>query len=602
MKYTRHTLVMAVAMLMTACATNKGDVALSTIAPSIVNTPKEPTYQDVETPKRTEQQTAAIMTPALGFEAKLIERNSHPDSTENRKSFVVDDIALIVDDLNSINNRHKRLLNRSTRSYGTIEGTHDHAGGWYASRNRDYMKFVKSGWIADLDTRMQADYGKKQILRGMEGYVFYLGSSPAKALPAGKIFYKGSWDFATDAKKDRASLVAGTGYGAKAKNGDYYGAFSYNESLGDDVKLHKNGKKTDPVSHSSEFEVNFDDKTLTGKLKHNVDNGADGIQNITSKDRYTIDAKLSGNRFHGKAKAVDSSDVYFGQSSNMLEGGFFGGNAEELAGKFLTDDYSLFAVFAARQNKDGSYDAIAKATPAFDAIKIDNKSNFSKSELQTFGDATKLVINGRSFSLLSNDSKFLVAKSYAFTNGSKLVINVCCDNFSYIKFGNYYKDEDGDKNDSNLFLTGERTPLTQMTSTGQYAYVGTWEANILTVSKKGGIVSPMAGESGSRAKFEVDFSNKTLTGMLYQTNGVRPAINITQGVIDGNGFSAKFATPESGFVLDPATSDVAHLSGQVTGAFYGPDASELGGYFNSTDRNKDRVSGVFGGKKQVKKK
>lgn len=601
MKYfVRNSLVVSVAVLMTACATNQGDFGVNAVEPPPVVQPKPPKLQDAPSQPRTQEQLDAMMEPALGFEAKILERNIHPRMKEDTSiNLSVDDIQPLSKDFASLEQQYSETLANSDRAKSNhlIHGTHNHGNGFFASRNREYMKFVKSGWVANLATNPIIDHSSNQWLNGMQGYVFYLGNNPAKALPSGgQVEYKGTWDFMTNAKKGRR-VPRGFSRQEKPGAGNNYSAFSFHESvLGDEILRENENNAKGPVTHSSEFTVDFDKKTLTGKLKYNQ-----GSQE--SKDRYTVDAKLFGNRFRGEVMSADKEDPHFGADSNTLEGGFFGNNAEELAGKFLANDNSLFGVFGARQFKDGKHvdeDGVAKADQAFDAVAI-NTNSFEKLDLDTFGNATKLVINGRSFSLLpaGEVKQFITHHSHDLKNGSQLVVNACCDNLSYVKFGNYFTSTGDSKSGAHLFLTGERTPLAQMLTKGQFEYLGTWEANLLTTGQKVGGVSPNKNDGGSRAVFAVDFDKKTLAGSLYQDNGVTPSILIKNGVISGNGFNAKFQSRASGFLLDAFTNDVAHVSGDVTGGFYGPNAVELGGYFYSNEQDKDKIAGVFGAKQQV---
>ena len=598
----KYGLMVAGALLLTACAANKGGFDLAAVEPPANIKNDRPKLQDAPREPRTQEQIDVMFEPSLGVEVSLLEPNIHSSQGDYELSFNADSIVAIHDELDQLTERQIKELNASPRrSAATISGTHDDGNGFFASRDRDYLKFVKSGWITDLETKGKFNFSENQVYRGIHGSVFYLGKNPATAMPSGQVItYQGDWDYATNAVKSREPSSEFTSE-VRTYPGQRHSALSYHESVVNDANLRQAGKHQDgsqPHSHSSEFIVDFDKKSLTGALKYNKYDQA--AQATKTQDRYTIDAKLHGNRFRGSATAVNADDPYFGASSSTLEGGFFGSNAEELAGKFLTDNNSLFGVFGARQFNEGSFDNIAEATPMYDAVKMDMK-DFLQSNLDTFGNANKLVINGRSFSLLSDEDaqQFTVYKKYHLGDDKTLNINVCCQNLDYLKFGNYYLEQQGDKQNSYLFLTGERTPLAQMTNSGKFEYAGTWEANILTQGQKVGAISPSQGAAGSRARFEVDFDSKALTGSLFQENGASPAIMIQEGVIRGNGFDAKFNSSPTGIVLDRVTGDSAHVSGRVLGGFYGPNAIELGGYFMSDADSQDKVQGVFGARKQV---
>ncbi|TRC52430.1 transferrin-binding protein-like solute binding protein, partial [Mannheimia haemolytica] len=80
---------------------------------------------------------------------------------------------------------------------------------------------------------------------------------------------------------------------------------------------------------------------------------------------------------------------YFGKDSNTVEGGFYGDKAQELAGKFLADDKSIFVVFAGKRDEKGE----DKVEKKFDSVQVSLK-DLAKSDMDTFGLATHLVIDG----------------------------------------------------------------------------------------------------------------------------------------------------------------------------------------------------------------
>ncbi|MBE9587993.1 transferrin-binding protein-like solute binding protein [Moraxella sp. K1630] len=597
---TKSTLTLSLAILMTACASNKGDVALTAIEPIKPPSTNTPIHEDVPTPPRTAEELDALMEPSLGFHMATVRRNLHADSTEEHVPLSADMIKPINDRLSRVVDRHKKDLNNlngaSSLYSDNYEDSHSpvptSAGAWYGSRDRDYMKFVKSGWVADLQPR--PNFATNTIHNGMNGFVFYQGTNPATALPTQTITYKGTWDFMTDAKKGRSSDEFHSEY--KKNAGADYSAFSFHESTKDDAKWRDEGRTGD-VSHTRVFTVDFANKTLTGELSRHKSKSE-------KVKRYDIKADIKDNRFRGSATASNPNDPFFKSNSKSLEGGFFGEHAEELAGKFLADDNSLFAVFGARQHKDGKWDDIDPTEKAFDAVKF-GIDELDKSSLDTFGDATKLVINGRSFSLLpaTGTADFIQTNKYD-VNGKNLVISACCGNLNHVKFGTYFYDDNGSKSDAYLFLTGERTALSEMPKAGELEYHGTWQAYILTKDSLTGAIDAGKGQNASRAEFGVNFDNKTLKGTLYAGGSVAPSIIIDNGVISGNGFTADFRTGEKGLSLDKSSMSgaVAHLSGKVDGGFYGKNATELGGsFYSERTSKKDGVAGVFGAKQQVKK-
>ncbi|MDO4998583.1 MAG: transferrin-binding protein-like solute binding protein, partial [Neisseria sp.] len=465
---------------------------------------------------------------------------------------------------------------------------HDGVKSETANRTRD-TQFVQSGYIQGYSRGYQKVGETKEYGPSALGYVYYFGTNPAKNLPtSNSITYKGTWDFVTDAVKARSSnrisglnseITADTAR-SPARN---YGATSFHESVNSD-------KTKGEVGHSSEFSVNFADKTLTGKLMRNAPTSSPDSQEKNT--RYTISANIKGNRFVGKATAVEKPDFFknangefpsdLDLNADRLEGGFFGNNAEELAGKFMSNDNSLFGVFAAKRGE-------AETTPTYDAVSV-AKNDFSKTELDTYGNVlTKLVINGKEFDLLPSAidaSKTYQISEHALADGKKLSIYTCCNNLSFVKFGTYQLG-------GNLynFLQGERTSLADMNAlSGSLTYKGNWLSSVLL---QGG----QAFQPSGSAEFNVNLSDKTLTGSLLSDNK-SSVFNIT-GTVDKNGFTGTASTPNGGFNLDTGGSQYLNAKAEVTGGFYGPQATELGGVFHTKDASKDQVGGVFGAKRQV---
>lgn len=583
-------LAVAVSLLVTACAGSKGDFGLNQIEPP--KPESKPQYQDEQTEPRTPEQLDALMEPGLGFEAKIPRRNLRNFSDGNKAE-------LSVNALNdgTLDIPHENELNQN----GGLVHSHD---GMRLSSKRDDFKYVRSGYV--IDTYAESVRTGNVWYAGQEGYVYYKGINPSTALPAGKVSYKGTWDFTTDARYKRA---AGSDLALKSSdrswnNGDRTGTTSYNEDVNDIVPAGTvlSGQAAPAaVGHTSEFEIDFGSKTMTGRLNSNgYLNSSSTKQDVIT--RYTVEAQLSGNRFRGKAKAANPESALFGSDSNALEGGFYGPNAEELAGKFLTDNNTLLGVFAAKQNG-----TTAAAETLIDAVSVATESKEAFKNLNTFGDATKLFVNGTLISLLPQDKTKFTEKLEGkdIGNGKSIDITVCCSNTDYLKFGWYYlyNTADAQNKTQYLFLQGERTPVSAVAAlTGTARYQGSWDGIIR--DHQGYEYAEQANNhsGGSRAVFDVDFSGKTLSGQLYKDNGALPALNIS-GVIAGNGFTGKADTGISGFAIDAGNINdpkVTHIKdAEVKGGFYGPKAAEMGGYIHGGTAG-GTVDAVFGARRQVR--
>ncbi|MDP0018958.1 transferrin-binding protein-like solute binding protein [Glaesserella parasuis] len=531
-------------LFLVACSGGKGSFDLEDVQPNKTTSVSKEEYKDVETAKKEKEQLGELMEPALGYVVKVPVSQSGVKRTE-----ISNPEAITDEDLKKIPNHE------------TIKSVADQNYGWVVDKTADKtMKYVRSGYAIDVD-----HYGTRD-----KGYVFYKGITPSKELPQGPVLtYQGEWDFTSDANLD-----------AKRPNSNP----EFN-GYGPGQRIATTSANAKGRTYTSEFEVDFSTKKLKGKLNSKT-------ANAESLERYSIEAELKGNRFRGKAIAKDTSDAILGKSSDYLEGGFYGPKAEELAGKFITNDKSLFAVFSAKHN-GSNVDTVR----IIDASKID-LTHFNSSELTNFGDASVLIIDGKKMDLAGTD--FKNSKTIEI-NGKTMVAVACCSNLEYMKFGQLWQKEGETAKDNSLFLQGERTTTDKMPKGGNYKYIGTWDA---LVSKGTNWIAEADNnrESGYRSEFDVNFGDKKVSGKLFDKGGVNPVFTV-DAKINGNGFTGKAKTSDTGFALDSGSSrydNVKFSDVAVNGGFYGPTAAELGGqFFHKSDNGS--VGAVFGAKQQVKK-
>lgn len=356
---------------------------------------------------------------------------------------------------------------------------------------KDYenFKYVYSGWFykhAKREFNLTGEH--KSAKTGDDGYIFYHGKEPSRQLPAsGKIIYKGVWHFATDTKKGQKfrEIIQ------PSKNqGDRYSGFS-----GDDGEEYSNKNETtlqsghEGYGFTSNLQVDFDNKKLTGKLIRNNAN-----QNNTNNDKhttqyYSLDATLKGNRFSGKATATDkpgngeTKQHPFVSDSSSLSGGFFGPQGEELGFRFLSDDKKV-AVVGSAKTKDktengaaasggtgaaasggvaGTSSENSKLTTVLDAVELTHGGKAIKN-LDNFSNAAQLVVDGIMIPLLPEASESGNNQANQGTNGGTAFtrkfdhtpnsdekdtqagtaangktktyeVEVCCSNLNYLKYG-----------------------------------------------------------------------------------------------------------------------------------------------------------------------
>lgn len=275
------------------------------------------------------------------------------------------------------------------------------------------FKYVYSGWFyKHAKQKIDLSSQNKIAQQGSDGYIFYHGKGPSRQLPAsGKVIYKGVWHFATDTKKGQKfrEIIQ------PSKNqGDRYSGFS-----GDDDEQYSNKNdmlKGDQEGYgfTSNLEVDFNNKRLTGKLIRNNKVADAAASNGYTTEYYNLDATLRGNRFSGKAKATDkSSDGQakqhpFVSDSSSLSGGFFGPQGEELGFRFLSDDGKV-AVVGSAKTKDKAENG---NTPAVSGGTGATGTSSENGKLTTVLDAVELTLNGKEIKNLDN-----------FSNAAQLVVD-----------------------------------------------------------------------------------------------------------------------------------------------------------------------------------
>ncbi|MCF3001552.1 transferrin-binding protein-like solute binding protein [Neisseria gonorrhoeae] len=206
-------------------------------------------------------------------------------------------------------------------------------------------------------------------------------------------------------------------------------------------------------------------------------------------------------------------------------------------------------------------------------------------------------------------------------------VQVCCSNLNYLKYGlltrktadNTVGSGSGSQaaaqtGAQSMFLQGERTDEKEIPKEQNVVYLGTWYGHI-AANGTSWTGNASNGNSGNRAKFNVDFSGKKITGTLTAENRSEATFTI-DAMIDGNGFKGTAKTGNGGFAPDQNSSTGTHkvhiTNAAVQGGFYGPNAEELGGWFaypgNGQTKNAQASSGsgnsagsatvVFGAKRQ----
>lgn len=308
------------------------------------------------------------------------------------------------------------------------------------AKGYENFQYVYSGWFYK-HAKPTIDQSQKKFQQGDDGYIFYHGKEPSRQLPAsGKVTYKGVWHFVTDTKQgQKFNDILETSKG----QGDKYSGFSGDEgeTTSNRTDSNLNGNH-EGYGFTSNLEVDFDNKKLTGKLIRNnrVTNATTGDKHTTQY--YSLEAQVTGNRFNGKAMATDkpgngeTKQHPFVSDSSSLSGGFFGPKGEELGFRFLSDDKKVAVVGSAKtQDKLGNGAAASggtgaaasggvadmpsengKLTTVLDAVELTHGGTAIKN-LDNFSNAAQLVVDGIMIPLLPEASESGNNQANQGTNG-----------------------------------------------------------------------------------------------------------------------------------------------------------------------------------------
>lgn len=416
--------------------------------------------KDVPTPPPAKPsiETTPVNRPAVGVAMRLLRRNIATfdkngneipgrKQAEEQLSFKEEDILFLY---GSKEDQRQQLKDKIHQRNPNVKIS--------TSKNEDEKynyQFVGVGYVSTKGGGVENEKektrdGKEFVNRfSYDGFVYYSGERPSRSLPgAGMVEYSGNWQYMTDAKHWRTQNAGGgVNLGFSAFYGNDIGAASYAATDVDDRE-----------KHPAEYTVDFDKKTLTGKLIKNqyVQKKTDEKKPLTI---YNITATLDGNRFTGSASVnpdlaknyAKKEHLFFHTDADQrLEGGFFGDNGEELAGRFISNDNSVFGVFAGKQktNASGTNPAMPseKHTKILDSLKISvdeasdkNARPFAISPMPDFGHPDKLLVEGREIPLVNQEQIINLA------DGRKMTVSACCDFLTYVKLGRIKTDRPASK-------------------------------------------------------------------------------------------------------------------------------------------------------------
>lgn len=635
--------------LLSACSGGGGSFDVDDVSnPSS----SKPRYQDDTSSSRTKSKLEKLSIPSLGGGMKLVAQNllGREPSLLNENDYIsyFSSLSTIEEDVKKVK-KEKKI---DTNPIGLEPNT--------ALQDSNSQKYVYSGlyYIENWRDLSQSKATEKKAYSGYYGYAFYYGNKTATNLPiSGVAKYKGTWSFITATEKRKSYSLFSSGSGA----------YSQRSATPGDIDS-ENDSRNGGTGLISEFSVNFGTKELTGELYYNKrKTNANGSEN-RKHTLYDLEAKVYSNRFRGKVipkdKELTSTEHPF-TSEGVLEGGFYGPKGEELGGKFLANDKKVFGVFSAKETEENqklsketlidgklttfstkTTDTKTNATTSTTAstaantttdttadAKTDEK-NFKTEDIPSFGEADYLLIDKYPIPLLPENSGDFISSRHHDVGGKTYKVEACCNNLNYVKFGIYYEDkpiteEEKGKEKQTVattntyyqFLLGLRTPKAEIPTTGNVKYHGSWFGYISDGSTSYSTSGDIQRDKNALAEFDVNFTDKTLKGELKRADTRNTVFNINADFKKGSNAFTGTATANNVAIDSQSTQGTSkvNFTATVNGAFYGPHATELGGYFtyngkdtattnagnsptataSSPNSEKARAAVVFGAKQQV---
>lgn len=203
------------------------------------------------------------------------------------------------------------------------------------------------------------------------------------------------------------------------------------------------------------------------------------------------------------------------------------------------------------------------------AIGLDPNVTYQNIDL-TNSNFNTLEVDGKKFQLV-------YPGIYAGTFQTINNVTVCCGTLKYSRFG--VKASMNENDPEYVFYNGN--PTSNMPTSGTATYKG----RMIIGADHGKLGASDEDYVKGTSTFTADFGNKTLNGTLTTDGNLIQPVNVS-AKISGNDFTG--------------TASSADLKGQanVDGKFYGPNAAELGGKFESNStKSGESWGGAFGAAK-----
>ncbi|HEZ4168414.1 TPA: transferrin-binding protein-like solute binding protein [Neisseria meningitidis] len=549
-----------------------------------------PKYQDVSSEKPKAQKDQG----GYGFAMRFKRRNWYQRANPKE-----DEIKLSENDWEQTDNgdiknpsKQKNIINALPGNNGGASLQDSSQENQGISKVTDYHNFqyVWSGFFyKQIKNTIEKNGSSITAARnGPDGYIFYKGKDPSRQLPVlGQVTYKGTWDFLTDVKINQKFIDLGN---TSTKPGDRYSAFSGEL----DYIVNKDSDKKDGhvgLGLTTEITVDFEKKTLNGKLiKNNSVSNNDANAKYTTQ-YYSLEAQVTGNRFSGKAEATDKPEQDgtkqhpFVSDSSSLSGGFFGPQGEELGFRFLSNDQKVAVVGSAKTKDKAESGKTVAASGGTGAAASGGAADMpsENGKLTTVLDAVELTLNDKKIKNLDN-----------FSNAAQLVVDG-------IMIPLLPKDSESGKTQADKGKNGETAFIYKTTYTPKNddkdTKAQTGAGGTQTASGTAGVTG---GQAGTKT-YEVEVCCSNLNYLKYGLLTRKTAGNT---VGSGNGSQAAAQTDAQSMFLQGERTDEKEIPSEQNvvyrGSWYGHIANSTswsGNASNATSGNKADFTVNFGEKK-----
>ena len=408
----------------------------------------------------------------------------------------------------------------------------------------------------------------------------------------------------------------------------YEGSMAASELPTDDGVVSVLGSNSMRYRGDATLTVDFASSSVGGRLFNLERQPGDRSSDYADiQGDLTFDATIDGNQF--TASAITGSQDMAGYGSGSARGAFFGPAAAEAGGVFdaadATNNRAMVGYLGGRKERDIAIDGSPQFSSLVNRDYGNSQTSIGTSDSATVTTTTEgyritFTINGVHKTIDVTDAD-LGGISGNPANFEKVVETASVSRRVYLwrweaefpRESKYdYMDVNGvilaeytpgvlqettNLNDvsSGYVVRGTRTSTNDM-PTGSASYSGRMQAREWPTD----VLSSYTDADEYRGDFGMiaDFAAGTVTGAVSnvvsrpsfsETDAASPSTGLTfQGTVSGNSITASSLSGTGAF---------AGYSGSVEGAFYGPDAAEVGGVFEASATDK-LLQGYFAGDKE----